>query len=308
MDGAELRCLRVAARQHGVVSRAQVLETGVSSDQLGRRRRCGAWQRLFPGVFRVEGAPSTWRQRLKAAALWAGEGHALSHGTAAALHGFDWFRGTEAVELTTVKNLRANGVTTHVVSVLDPREVASVECFRVTSVPRTLLDLAAVLPMNDTRQLCDQAMRRKWMNLDRFEQLLERHGGSPGCKVLRALTHEYAGGDGPTESQLEDLVRTLLEQAGLPKPVKQRTVCAGRRLRRLDFHFPGTKVVIEADGYAWHASVEAFERDRQRRNALTLKGFLILQWTWSALQTRPEELLIELCTLLGQSSVAKRAA
>ena len=151
-------------------------------------------------------------------------------------------------------------------------------------------------------------MRRKWMNVDRFTQLLERHGGSPGAKLLRELAREYAGGDGLTESALEDKVRELLERAGLPKPVRQRVVKAGRGVRRMDFHFPGTPVVIEADGYAWHASVDAFERDRQRRNELTLRGFQILQWTWSALRDRPEELLIELCTLLGQYTVAKRAA
>ena len=67
-------------------------------------------------------------------------------------------------------------------------------------------------------------------------------------------------------------------------------------------------MVIEADGYAWHATVDAFERDRQRRNELTLRGLQTLQWTWSALRERPEELLIELATLLGQYTVAKRAA
>lgn len=308
MDEVELQCVRLAARQHGVLSRAQASDLRMSRTQLEWRVKSGAWQRLFPGVFRVEGAPSTWRQRLKAASLWAGEGHALSHGTAAALLGFEWFRGTSAVELTTVKNLRAAGVTTHRVGALLPRELVSVEGFRVTSVPRTLLDLAAVLPPDDVRRLADEAMRRKWMNVDRFEQLFERHGGSPGVKLLREFANEYAGGDGPTESALEDRVRELLAAAGLPKPVKQRPVYVGRRLRRLDFHFPGTPVVIEADGYAWHATVDAFERDRQRRNELTLRGLQTLQWTWSALRERPEELLIELATLLGQYTVAKRAA
>lgn len=308
MDAVELRCMRVAARQHGTISRAQAIDAGMSEDRVERRVKCGAWQRLFPAVFRVEGAPPSWKQRLKGAALWAGEGHALSHGTAAALHGFDWFKGTDAIELTTVKNLRVPGVSTHHVGALHPRDLASVECFRVTSVPRTLLDLSAVLPANEVRRLADEAMRRKWMNVDRFEQLLERHGGSPGVKLLREFTSEYSGGDGPTESVLEDLVRELLERAGLPKPVKQRAVRVGRGVRRIDFHFPGTPVIIEADGYAWHASVDAFERDRQRRNELTLRGFQILQWTWSALNERPEELLVELCTLLGQYTVAKRAA
>jgi very-short-patch-repair endonuclease len=308
MDAVELKCLRIAARQHGVLSRRQVVENGMSSDRLESRARARVWQRLFPGVFRVEGTPATWRQKLKAASLWAGEGHALSHATAAALHGFDWFHGTDAVELTTVKNLRAPGALTHQVKMLHPRDVASVECFRVTSVPRTLLDLAATLPPPEVKRLTDEAMRRKWVNVDRFEQLLERHGGSPGAKLLRELTREYAGGDGPTESELEARIRDLLEQAGLPRPHKQHVIRSGRGVRRIDFHFTGTPVVIEADGYAWHASVESFERDRQRSNELTLKGFLLLQWTWSALKSRPEELLIELCTLLGQYTVAKRAA
>lgn len=70
------------------------------------------------------------------------------------------------------------------------------------------------------------------------------------------------GGDGPTGSELEARVQDLLEAQGFPRAAKQRPVFIGGRLRRLDSLVPGTRIVIEADGYAWHASPAQFEKDR----------------------------------------------
>ncbi len=306
MDGVEVECLRLAGRQHGVLSREQVEACGFSSRRIELRLASGAWRRLFPGVFRVEGAPETWRQKLKAASLWAGEHYALSHGTAAALQGFNEFRGVQLVHLTSLRHLRAKGVTVHQTEFLDRSQLSSLECFRVTNVPRTLLDLSVELPPPDIKSMFDEAMRRRWVTLERMESFLERSSSRPGVMLLRALTNEYAGGDGPTESELESRVLRLITSAGLPRPRKQKVVRAGRRLRRLDFSFEGTPVVIEADGYAWHASLDAFERDRERRNALTLRGYAVLQWTWRGLTERPGELLEELNELLARFT--RRAA
>ena len=76
-------------------------------------------------------------------------------------------------------------------------------------------------------------------------------------------------------------------------------VRVGNRVRRLDFSFADTRIVIEADGYAHHASIESFEEDRERRNSLTVQKFRVLHWTWQAMKERPENLLSELFALLN---------
>ena len=120
--------------------------------------------------------------------------------------------------------------------------------------------------------------------------------------MLRDLLSDYQAGEAPTESELEARVFELLSAEGLPRPYKQRSVIAGGRVRRLDFHFPGTPVVIEADGYSYHSSREMFERDRERNNALAARGLRVLHWSWAALRDRPEELVAQLKALLSRGS------
>ncbi|MDP3503840.1 MAG: DUF559 domain-containing protein [Myxococcales bacterium] len=81
---------------------------------------------------------------------------------------------------------------------------------------------------------------------------------------------------------------------------------AGDDDARLDFRFEGTNVVIEADGFAWHVNPVSFEKDRQRANALAARGFVVLHWTWAALEDRPDVLVAELQRALSNNQ--RRAA
>ena len=71
------------------------------------------------------------------------------------------------------------------------------------------------------------------------------------------------------------------------------------RLRRMDYFFEDFGVVLEGDSYAYHSSPVAFEKDRQRYNSLTARGFFVLQWTWKGLHDRPAELIAELKGVLA---------
>lgn len=300
MDGGTVAALRLAARQYGVLRLDQARAAGMSEWQVRRRVACGAWEELFPTVYRVEGAPPTWRQQLKAASLWAEKSFAVSHRSAAALWGFDRYR-EGPVELSVTRHLRTyRPCVVHQVERLTQRDLASIDGLCVTSATRTLLDLAAIEPEAQVRAAVDQALRRKWTTLERLASALGEAGRRRGVAFLKDLVHAYLGGDGPTESELEARVQDLLEAQGFPRAVKQRPVFIGGRLRRLDFLVPGTRVVIEADGYAWHASPAQFEKDRARNNALTAQGYLVLHWTWAALRERPETLVAQLHALLGR--------
>jgi very-short-patch-repair endonuclease len=279
---------------------------GFSDRQIELRLGCGRWVALHRGVYRVEGAPRTWHQQLKAASLWAARDFAISHRAAAALWGFARFQ-EGPVELSVTRNLRLHRpAVIHQVTSLPAKDLASIAGLRVTSAARTLLDLSATEDRSGIRASVDEALRRKWTTLDRLETMVQGASHQRGVMVLRELLEHYRGGEAPTESELEALVDELLESEGLPRPTKQARVIVGGKLRRLDFRFPGLPVVIEADGYAYHSSVAAFERDRDRNNALISRGVMVLHWTWAALRDRPHDLIAQLRRTLAQSAAARQ--
>ena len=297
-SSAEIECLRVAARQHGVLSRAQVQHLGLSPRQIFWRLRTGRWQQVYPSVYRVEGTPCTWRQRLKAASLWAARGFAISGEAAAALHQLPG-SVPEIVELSTTRHLKAPPlVVVHQVAELPPKDLASVEGFRVTSATRTLIDLAATHDRAQLRRHLDHALRHRSTTVDRLEAALGRAGRQPGVVLLRDLVAERSGGEGLTESELEMRVLELLEAAGLPPPQRQRVVRVRGKVRRMDFLIKGSRVVIEADGYAYHSGFDTFEDERRRRRQLVLLGYVVLPWTWAAVREEPDELIDELRAVL----------
>lgn len=293
--------LALASRQDGVVRRAQAIQLGMTVSQVRSRVARGRLVRVHPGVLRVAGSAEHWRQRLRAVSLWLGRDFAFSHRTAAALWGIEGFVEGSSLEARVVGRPRPSpGITITRTRALLPRELAFQGGFRVTSIPRTLVDLASVLRRARTAEALDAVLRRRFVSLDVVARFLDRHRHERGARTLRALVREREGLGGPPESKLEARVLALLSEARLPRPVLQERVRVKGGLARLDFRFEGTPV-IEADGYAYHSTLACFEADRRRRNALTSKGFVILHWTWQALDERPDELVAEVAHVLAAS-------
>lgn len=301
MGDADVATAKQAARQWGVISRAQALER-LTRDQVEYRLRSREWLQLYPGVYRLAGAPLAWEQRYQGLALYLGAGFAFSHRSAARLHGLA--DGPEFLEVVTTRQIRLEGVRAHRVDELSDDELEQLRGFPVTSVPRTLLDLSAVLSAPALRRVTDKALQRKRTTVEVLGTALREAGRRKGLKKLWALHERYVGGDGPAESELEQLVYDCLESAGLPRPVRQRVVRAEGRVRRLDLCYPVERVVIEADGFATHSSPEAFEADRVRNNALLAEGYRVLHWTWQALRQRPAPLVEQLAAVLGRGARA----
>ena len=297
---AEEACSRIAARQHGLVTGEQARAAGFSKFMIARRVAAGVWSRVLPAVFRLGGAARTHAQRLQAAALWAGDDGVLSHGAAAVVWGFDVFREAPP-ELTMTCDRRLDGVLrVHRVDSLARAEIVTRRGLRITSMTRTLLDVAAAGDDRATRACLNEALRRRWLTVETLRRLVADAQGARGVEVLRELLHELEGGDGPTESQLEDAVVEALIWEGLPRPRRQCAVVVDGRVRRLDFQFAGTPVVLEADGFAWHSTSRSFEEDRARHNALTARGFIVICWTWAALHQHPERLARQLREVLAR--------
>lgn len=134
MGEGEMACLQLASTQHGVISRKQARESGLTSRRLDHRCTTGRWDRMFPTVFRIEGTPQTHLQKLKALSLWLSAGFALSHETAAHLHGFSRF-DEGAIEALCIRNVRKRrGVTIHRVETLSHKDIARTRRLRLPRV------------------------------------------------------------------------------------------------------------------------------------------------------------------------------
>lgn len=294
----DVECLRSAETRSGLVTRAEV-PRHCTTRQLHWRLTTGAWVPVFPNVYRVAGAPETWRQKLEALAIWAGNGAVLSHRSAAALHGFSRF-DEGALEVTLTSQQRApEGATVHRTRALLKSDVTEIDDLPVTSAVRTLIDLSPAMDKYTMRASLDQALRKKWMTLDALRRAATLRKGRPGAPELLALIHEFDGGDGPTESELEALMLQVIDSSGLARPTVQKRGYSGEKRVRVDLFFEKGGVIIEGDGYEHHSGVDEFESERERNNLLTAGGFLVLHWTWRALHDQPEELVNQLLAALN---------
>ncbi|MCP3800954.1 hypothetical protein NLX83_16950 [Allokutzneria sp. A3M-2-11 16] len=157
----------------------------------------------------------------------------------------------------------------------------------VTTVPRTLADLAADRERLSAVWALDDAFRRGLCPPHRVEQAIARWRGGTGCVRAKAV---FACSDGRAESILETAARLTLADAGLPLPRTQFEVFGadGRLIARLDGAFPEERVGLEFDGRSVHSAPEALFRDRTRQNDLVELGWVLLRFTWWDVVDQPK--------------------
>jgi len=282
----------LAATQHGVFARAQALACGVNARAVARRVSAGAYERLHPGVYRVAGAPATWRQALIAACLACGRAAAVSHLAAAALWGLAGFEPGR-VELTARRaRRRVRGCVLHWSS-LAPGDVKRVDGIPVTSVARTLADLAGCVRADALEEALDDALRRRLVTVAGMRKELRRR--RPGVKVLGRLIDARAGMRRVPETVFETKLLRVLRAGGLPLPAVQHWI--GRY--RVDFAYTDERLVIEADGFQWHSSRRQWDRDRAQRATLAELGWRVVPVTWTQLVSRPREVVGAVRAALG---------
>jgi very-short-patch-repair endonuclease len=289
----------LAARQHGVVSVAQLRAAGLGRGAIAHRVRRRRLLRLHRGVYAVGHARLTARGRLWAAVLACGgeEAAVVSHRSAAAvweLAPAPW-SGVDVITLGQSRSVA--GVRVHRSGALEQTDVVhGDDGLPVTSVARTLLDLAALLPLTRLERACHQAEILRVLDLTAVEELLERSGPARGTRALRAaLTSLAATGAQVTRSELEVRFLSLVAEAALPRPRVNAHVAGFE----VDFHWPERRLVVETDGVAVHMTPTAFEADRRRDAALAVAGQRVVRFTWRQLTDRPATVKRTLVALLG---------
>jgi hypothetical protein len=253
---------RMARRQHGRVSREQLLAAGVDRKRIDRWLADGWLRPVHRGVYAVgHTAPSPYGD-YTAAVLACGVGAVLSHRPAAYVMAL--LRGTPPppeVTVPTTAHRGRPGIVIHRVKTLHVLDAATLEAttlagITITTVPRTLLDLAPTTPLNELTRLCHEAWVRHDCGLDNIEACIARNPRKPGAaKLRRAL------GSDATLSALEDGFLELLKRHGLPLP---RTNI-DHRGDKVDCHWAEHDLTVELVSFRYHATRHAFEQDVARR-------------------------------------------
>jgi hypothetical protein len=209
-----------------------------------------------------------------AGVLACGPGAVLSHQTAATL--LDLRRSSSpAIHVTTPRRANPRGLNVHRVRRLHPNDVTEHERIPVTTVPRTLLDLAAVLPVRQVIRAIEQAVRTELFDLVAIERLLGRSRGRRGARLLNAAIAEATGEPPLVNSDWERDLLDFCEDHDIPKP-ELNVVVEGYLVDAL---WRDLKLIVELDSYAFHRSRRAFEDDRRRDGALQLAGYMVLRIT-----------------------------
>jgi very-short-patch-repair endonuclease len=277
----------IAAAQCGVFSRVQALTAGYTDRRIQHLLAIGTWLRCGHGTFRIAGTPLTFDASAWIATLAAGLDAALSHRIAGNLQNLEGTPPVVRFDVSVPPTRRPRNVpraTIHRIR-LCADDLTVCRGFPVTSVPRTLVDLARSLPIETGSRIIADALRAGRVSVDALEA---RMAWLSGCTGIDLARRALASADPKLESVLERELLTLLRGAGL-RPVAQYVVTsAGRFVARVDFALPGIMLAIEADGYDTHARRLGFERDREKAALLQLAGWNLLSFTATQIRQQPE--------------------
>jgi Transcriptional regulator, AbiEi antitoxin/Protein of unknown function (DUF559)/AbiEi antitoxin C-terminal domain len=298
-DDPAVALAALARRQHGVVSRRQIMELGLGRHYIDRQLQRGRLHVLHRGVYAVGHRALTREGRWMAAVLAAGPGAVLSHRTAAALWAIREASGSR-IEIMAPRERRRPGLVVHC-GVLPSDEIDEHEGIPVTTPARTLLDLAAIL---DEHQLARAAERAEALRLGSptsLQELLDRYPRRPGTPNLKRLVEEHRIVPTATRSDLERRFLTFLDANDLPRPLVNEPVDPHTTP---DFRWPEQRLIVELDGFETHGTRQAFERDRARDRALTAAGWRVVRVTKRQLDDDAPTLAAELRAMLRSATTA----
>ena len=287
--------IRLASRQHGVVSRRQLLEQGLVSQTIEKRvARAGLFV-IYPGVY-ATGTPLLTRDGiLMASVMRAGEGAALGSRSAAAVWGFRPHQSPiEVLRQEGGSNqrarLRVHGerrwpyLLIHEARRLPPSEVTIYRGLSLTTPARTLLDLAAAVPEKQFNRAFTEADRLGLLNDQELVTCAERTQGRKGGGTFRRAVKRRIPGVSAAASLLEAIVLGLCNANQIPVPVTNEMLNGFRP----DFRWPDQHVIVEADGYEYHRGQEMFENDLLRADLLREDGWDVLRFSWRMLDENPD--------------------
>lgn len=267
----DARLAALAARQHGVVSAVQLRGLGLTAREIEGRLRARRLFRLYRGVYAVGHTALTAYSRDLAAVLACGPGALLSHRSAARLWGL-LRSASPRIEVTAPRSRDGQrGITLHRSRAIHPDDAATINRIPVTSVARTLVDLADVVDAGRLAQAVNEAEVLQLFDLASVQAVLDRLPERRGAKRLRHVLRTYAPEPRFMRSGGERLLVRLCKEHGLPPPMTNAWI----EQFEVDAYWPDARLAIEVDSRTFHATRRAFEEDRRRDRRLAVLGIQV---------------------------------
>jgi very-short-patch-repair endonuclease len=290
----DTRIERLAARQHGVFTRAQARDGGLSRAAIVHRLDKRRWIAVTRRVYRIAGAPATPRAELIATVLSAGRDGVATGSSALALHGI---RGFDLLPPRVVIGRRPHALALS--GVVETFRLRESHCTLVDGIPtatvaRALFDLAGPASKRRLARAVDAALAARKVTvpqlLEVIDDLAER--GRAGSRNLRAVIAEREVGYRAPATDLESLLLELVVAAGLPEPERQVSLTGHPGwIGVVDFAWRVQRVIVETDGAAFHDSMTDRENDERRDRALEATGWTVLRFNWNDLTKRPTSVI-----------------
>jgi hypothetical protein len=269
----------VAVKQHGNITRRQLLDVGLDDDGICYRVKIGRLFRVHAGVYSVGRPPITPLERACAAVLACGSGAMLSHASAMTLWGY-WRHWDTPFEVSIVGNRRPQAIRVHRSTTLHRHDVTRQLGIRVTTPARTIFDISPRQTDKAFKRTVNSALHSLWLTEGQLSDAVAWHSSLPAAK----RTARLIGLPGtPTRSGWEDDFPAFCKRYGLPTPVM------GAPLHGyvVDALFVRQRVIVELDSKEFHMDPIAFEADRERDAEMLVHGFVTVRVTWERIEQRP---------------------
>jgi very-short-patch-repair endonuclease len=276
-----------------VIGAVQLRDCGVSKSTVCRWNAEGKLHRLHRGVYAMGHRSVPIEGRMVAGLIAVGPDAVLSHATAA------WWWGlidTEPVRIELTNPRRAKDRDDFRVYRASELERTRHRGFPVTTVPRTVLDLAARDSVNQVRRALAEAEYRRMLDVDEVKRVLAR--GLKGSRTLRAALRAHEPRLARTRSGVERRFLELCERAALPLP--DVNVKVGRMT--VDALWRDARLAVELDTYNTHGSPARMERDRRRELHLRAAGFTVVRYTDQQIDEQPQLIAADLRLSLAAPS------
>lgn len=295
------RVVEVAQRQHGIVTAAQLQQSGYSKRMIHTRVQSGELFRRHRGVLGLPGGGDTWEQKILAGVLASGPVSAASHRAASRLWDLRTVDSDVEVSIRFPRRCRLDGVVVHRSRDLEPEDITEVAGIPVTTPERTICDLGLVFPEHEVARILHHSIatglvtpRDLWnMRLRTSKQ------GRNGTGVLERVLLELPEMAEHTESGLEIMFLDLCLRNGALSPSLQVPVKVRGQVFRLDFAWPQERVFVEIDGARFHSTPEQLQEDARRQNLLVAAGWIPIRFRFEDLRDQPARCARILQSTLG---------
>lgn len=294
-------------RQHGVLARTQALALGLSPSEVRRLRETGAWETVLPSVYGVVGHRRTWIRRLWAGHLHAGPESVVAHEAAGRVHAFGQVPGgLVTLIVPSARRHPPPGVVWRRSTDLVPEDLSTWQGLPVTSVTRTVVDLAAVIHIARLRQVVEECIVDRRCGSAAIGVALGRvrHRGRPGTAALERVLDDLGDTQRLPRSLLERHLDEIIRLADLPAPSHEHPL-PGRGVVDgfVDRCWPDVRLIVEADGRRWHERRQQMMKDADRTLEAQAVGYETSRMMWERLVHDPEG-----SVALLQAIYAERAA